>query len=150
MTSKAAIDEFFSQPVLAVAGVSRDPRKFGNAAFRELKAKGYRLLPINPNTQAIEGAPCYPSLKALPEKVGGLLVCTPPAVTEGLVREAAEAGISRVWMQAGSESQGAIQFCRENGIDVISGECILMYQHNPAFMHKFHKFFKETFGGKPN
>jgi predicted CoA-binding protein len=150
MTKKAAIDEFMSQPVLAVAGVSRDPRKFGNAAYKELKAKGFRVLAVNPNAQTIEGDPCYPSLKALPEKVGGLVLCTQPAVSEQMVREAAEVGISRVWLQQGSETKSAIQFCQEHGIDVIYGECILMYQPNPMFVHKFHKFFKEAFGGRPN
>jgi predicted CoA-binding protein len=150
MTKKAAIDEFMSQPVLAVAGVSRDPRKFGTAAYKELKAKGIRVLAVNPNAQTIEGDPCYPSLKALPEKVGGLVLCTQPAVSEQMVREAAEVGISRVWLQQGSETKSAIQFCQEHGIDVIYGECILMYQPNPMFVHKFHKFFKEAFGGRPN
>jgi len=149
MTTKAAIDEFMSQPVLAVAGVSRDSRKFGNVVYKELRSKGIRVLAINPNAQTIEGDPCYPSLKALPEKAGGLVVCTQPAVSEQVVREAAEAGICRVWLQQGSESRTAIQFCQDHGINVISGECVLMYQPNTAFFHKFHKFFKEAFGGKP-
>ncbi len=149
MTTRAAIDTFMSQPVLAVVGVSRDPRKFGNAAYKELRAKGFRVLAVNPKAEAIEGDPCYPSLKALPEKVGGLVVCTQPAVSEQTVREAAEVGIPRVWLQQGSESKAAIQFCQEHGIDVIYGECILMYQPNTMFLHKFHRFFKEAFGGKP-
>ncbi len=149
MTTRAAIDAFMSQPVLAVVGVSRDPRKFGNAAYKELRAKGFRVLAVNPKAEAIEGDPCYPSLKALPETVGGLVVCTQPAVSEQTVREAAEVGIPRVWLQQGSESKAAIQFCQEHGIDVIYGECILMYQPNTMFLHKFHRFFKEAFGGKP-
>ena len=149
MTTKASIDKFMSQPVLAVAGVSRDSRKFGNAAYRELKAKGFRVLAINPNAQTIEGDPCYPSLKALPEKVGGLIICTTPAVSEQLVREAAEVGISNVWLQQGAQSPAAIQFCQEHGINVVASECILMYQPNPAFFHGMHKFVKEVFGGKP-
>ncbi len=149
MTTRAAIDEFMSQKTLAVAGVSRDSRKFGNAAYKELRTKGFRVLAINPNAKTIEGDPCYPSLKALPEKVGGLVLCTQPAISEQLVREAAEAGICWVWLQQRSESRAAIQFCQEHGINVISGECILMYQPNTMFVHKFHKFFKEAFGGKP-
>ncbi len=149
MTTKAAIEGVVSQPVLAVAGVSRDPKKFGTAAYRELKSKGYRLLPINPNAQSIEGDPCYPSLKALPERVGGLIVITQPAVSEQLVREAAEVGIRNVWLQRGSESRAAVQFCQEHGMNVVVGECILMYQSNPGFLHGCHKFFKEAFGGRP-
>jgi predicted CoA-binding protein len=150
MTTKAAIEGFMSQQVLAVAGVSRDPRKFGSAAYLELKARGYHVLAINPNIETIDGDPCYPSLKALPEKVGGLVAVTQPAVSEQLVREAAELGISHIWLQQGSESQAAVQFCQEHGMNVVAGECIMMYQPNTAFVHKFHRFFKETFGGKPS
>ena len=149
MTTKAAIDDFMSQPVLAVAGVSRDSRKFGNAIYRELKAKGFRVLAINPNAQTIEGDPCYPSLKALPEKVDGLVIVTPPAASEQLVREAAAVGICHVWLQQGAVSRAAVQFCQEKGINVVAGECIIMYEPNPAFLHNVHKFFKEAFGGKP-
>jgi len=149
MTTKAAIEGFMSQQVLAVAGVSRAPRKFGNAVYRDLRARGYRVLAINPNAQTIEGDSCYPSLKALPEKVGGLVAVTQPAVTEQLVREATDLGIRHVWLQQGSESDDAVQFCQEHGINVVVGECIMMYQPNPSFVHKAHKFFKELFGGKP-
>ncbi len=149
MTTKAAIEGFMSQPVLAVAGVSRNSRKFGNYVYRELKARGYRVLAVNPNTQTAEGEPCYPSLKTLPEKAGGLIVITKPATSENLVREAAEVGIHHVWLQQGSGSPEAVQFCREQGINLVSGECILMYEPNPSFIHKVHKFFKEAFGGKP-
>ena len=149
MSSKAAIDDFIAQPVLAVAGASRDGKKFGNLVYRELKSKGYRVLAVNPNATTVEGDPAYPSLGALPEKVGGVVIITPPAVTEKLVQEAAQAGITRVWMQQGAESPAAIQFCQQNGITLVSGECIMMYQPNPAFFHNVHKFFKELVGGKP-
>ncbi len=149
MTTRTAIESIVSQPVLALAGASRDPKKFGNAAYRELKAHGYRVLAINPNAQTIEGDPCYPSLKALPEKVGGLVLTTQPAVSEQLVHEAAELGIRNIWLQQGSESPAAIQFCEEQGMSVVQGECILMYQRHSPFVHNLHKFFKETFGGKP-
>jgi hypothetical protein len=117
-------------------------------AYRELKAKGYRVLPINPNLQTIEGEPCYPSLKALPEKVGGIVIVTQPATSEQLVREAAELGICNVWLQQGAESRAAVQFGQERGLNVISGECILMYLPKTSMPHNIHKFLKETFGGK--
>jgi hypothetical protein len=150
MTTKADIEGLFSQKVLAVAGVSRDPNGFGNLAYRALKAKGYHVLAVNPNAQSIEGDPCYASLEALPEKAGGLILSTQPGVSEQIVREAAEAGIGNIWLQQGSESPAAIQFCQEHGINVVSGECIMMYMPHPAFPHNVHKFVKTVFGGAPN
>jgi uncharacterized protein len=149
MTTKAAIQGFISQPVLAVAGVSRNPHKFGSAVYAALKAKGYRVLAVNPNAETVDGDPCYPSLVALPEKVDGLFLSTKPAVSEQLVREAAELGIGHVWLQQGAETRAAVQFCQEHGIDVVSGECILMYMPHPAFPHNLHKLINTAFGGKP-
>lgn len=150
MTTKASIQSFMAQPVLAVAGVSRDPRKFGNLAYRELKARGYCVLPVNPHRQTVDGDPCYPSLKSLPEQVGGLLIVTRPTVAEQLVREAAELGIDHVWLQPGAESPAAVQYCQNHGVDAVVGECIMMYQPHPAFPHNFHKLIKHAFGGRPN
>ncbi len=149
MTTKAAIESVLSQKSLAVAGASRDSKKFGNTVYKELRSRGYRVFAVNPNAQVIEGDPCYPSLKALPEKVGALVAVTQPAVTGQVVREAAEMGIANIWMQPGAESPEALQFCQEHNINVVSGECIMMYLSHPAFPHNLHKFIKHALGGKP-
>ena len=142
MTTRSSVQDFLSQPVLAVVGASRDPRKFGNSIYRELKAKGHHVLPVNPHAETVDGDPCYPNLAALPEKPGGIIVVVPPAETEKIVREASAAKITRVWLQRGSESPDAIAYCAANGIQVISGECILMFAEPAAFYHKIHRFFR--------
>ena len=62
MTSKAAVDDFVSQKTLALVGMSRQSKKFGNYAFRELTQRGYRVFPIHPVAENIEGEKCYASL----------------------------------------------------------------------------------------
>jgi hypothetical protein len=59
-------------------GVSCDSKKFGHSAYRELKAKGYHLIPVNPKADSIENDLCYPNLGARPERVGGALEGYPP------------------------------------------------------------------------
>ncbi len=149
MTTKATINDFIAQRTLAIVGISRDGKKFGNIAFKELSAKGYRLLPVNPKTESIEGSPCYPSLSALPEPVGGVLVVVPPTVTEQVVQDAAKAGIQRVWMQQGAESQTAIRFCQENNLSAMYGECILMFAEPVAFFHRMHRWVWGLMGKLP-
>lgn len=149
MTSKAAVKDFLNQKTLAVVGVSRNGQKFGNTAYKELKAKGYRVIPINPQAEMIEGDPCYPSLGALPDPVDGVLIVVPPAETEKVVREAAAAGIPRVWMQQGAESQAAIQFCEEQGVSAVHGECILMFAEPTAFGHRLHRWVWGLLGKLP-
>jgi predicted CoA-binding protein len=52
-------------------------------------------------------------------------------------------------MQQGSESEKAINYCNENGIDVIHGECILMFAEPVESIHKFHKWLWKIFGKLP-
>ena len=148
MISKAVVEDFISQKALAIVGVSRGGQKFGNMAYRELKGKGYQLYPIHPSAETLEGDRAYPDFKSLPEKVGGVLVIVPPGQTEKVVREAAETGILRVWMQQGSESKAAIQFCKENGIAEVYGECILMFA-GKSFFHKPHRWVWGLLGKLP-
>jgi predicted CoA-binding protein len=149
MTTRAAVDDFLAQRTLAVVGVSRKGQKFGNMAFRELKNKEYQVFPVNPNAEEIEGERCYPSLKALPKEVGGVLIVVPPEQTEQVVRDAAEAGIRRVWMQQGAESEDAIRFCKEQGISAVHGECILMFAEPTGFGHRMHRWVWGLLGKLP-
>lgn len=148
-TSKADVDNFLSQKTLAVVGVSRNSQKFGNYAYRKLKAKGYTVFPVNRNVSEIEGAPCYPTLQSLPEKVDGVLIVVPPSETEQVVREAEAAGIKRVWMQQGAESDQAITFCREHDMNEVHGECIIMFARPVTSFHKLHRGFMRLFGKLP-
>jgi predicted CoA-binding protein len=99
--------------------------------------------------ESFEGQPCYPSLKALPEGVEAALIVVHAAQTEQVVKDAAEAGIRRVWMQQGAGSQQAIAYCKENGIEVVSGECILMFAEPVASFHGFHRWLWKLFGKLP-
>ena len=142
MTSKTTVNDFLSQHVLAVVGASRNPNKFGSSIYRELKKKGYKVLPVNPHAETVDGDPCYPNLAALPETPGGIVVVVPPAEAEKVVQEALAVKITRVWLQRGAESPEAIRYCAANGIQVVSGECILMFAEPAAFYHKIHRFFR--------
>jgi len=149
MNSKKVVDEFLNQRTLALVGASRSGKKFGNSILRELTAKGYRLFPVHPHAQAIDGKPCSPSLGSLPEPVGGVIVVLPPKETERVVREAHEAGIGRVWMQQGAESEEAIQYCRSHAMQEVHGECILMFAQPTGFPHRVHRFFNGVFKKLP-
>jgi uncharacterized protein len=149
MASQSAVDDFLSQRVLGVVGVSRSGKKFGNAVCRELQAKGYRLLPVHPQADEIDGVPCYRSLAALPEPAGGVVVVVPPREAEQVVREAAAAGIKRIWLQQGAESPAAIRFCEEAGLSVVSGQCILMFAEPVGWFHGFHRWLWRVLGKLP-
>lgn len=146
MTTQETIEDFIGQRSLALVGLSRSPGKIGNLVLKELKTRGYRIFPVHREAREIQGERCFPSLTALPEQVGGLVVVVPPGETEKVVREAAQTGIRRVWMQQGAESEEAIRFCRENGLSVVFGKCILMYAPEVKSYHLVHRFFSKLTG----
>ena len=149
MNSKKVIEDFIAQKKIAVVGVSRKKTKFGNAIYKELKQKGYNVFPINPHISAFEGDACYRDLLSLPEKVDAVIINVPPAQTEKVVREAKQAGINKVWLQQGSQSESAIKFCEENEIDCVSNECILMFAQPSAFIHRAHRWVWGVLGKLP-
>jgi predicted CoA-binding protein len=149
MSKKESVENFISKSKLAVVGVSSGGKKFGNTIYKELKTKGYEVYPVNPGAEKINGEVCYKDLSSLPEKVDGVITVVPPAVTEKIVVDANAAGINSIWMQQGSESEKAINYCNENGIDVIHGECILMFAEPVESIHKFHKWLWKIFGKLP-
>ncbi len=149
-SSKQSVEKIINQKLFAVYGVSRSGKKFGNAVYSELKKKGYRVFPINPNAAEINGERCYASLKELPEKPGALILCVKPEETEKVVREAAETRIENIWMQQGSESEDAIKFCKENNINEVHKVCFLMFAQPVESIHKFHRFINKVFHKLPN
>jgi uncharacterized protein len=148
MTAKSSVDSFLSQRRLAVVGVGRKGAGFGYAVWRALRKKGYDAVPVNPGASSIDGVPCYASLRDIPEAVGGAVVVLPPKVAESVVEDAAAAGIRSLWLQQGASSEEAVRRCRERGIDVVDGECILMFA-DPGGIHKFHRWIWSALGKLP-
>lgn len=148
MTTQASVEDFLAQKTLAIAGVSRSGKGFGNSVIKDLTGKGYEVHPVHPDVDEVGGFPCYRSVTDLPKEVGGLVLVVPPDQTEKLVREAKNAGIQRVWMQQGAESNEAIRYCEENGIDTVHGECVMMFAQ-PTGVHRFHRWVNGVFGKLP-
>jgi predicted CoA-binding protein len=121
------IKEFLDRRnIFAVVGASRDPQKYGFQVYRDLKSAGYQVYAINPSAEEILGDRCYSSLEALPRKPDVVDVVVPPKVTEHVVETCKKLGISKVWMQPGSESEKSIGFCQENAIAIVYGVCVMI------------------------
>jgi uncharacterized protein len=148
MVALKQIEEFIASEPIAMVGVSRNPKKFGFTAFRELKEKGMNIIPVNPHAGEIHGVKVYPDIKSLPAEVKGLLVMTRKSATAGVIKEAREKGIKQIWIQQMSESPEALKELEGTGINYISGQCFLMY-YKPHSIHKFHGKLKKFFGRWP-
>jgi predicted CoA-binding protein len=128
MSEQRLITDFVNRRVWAVVGASRDRNKFGNRVFRDLRDAGYTVYPVNPKGGELDGAKVYPSLADLPQTPEVIDLVVPPAVTEQLVKEAHELSFTRVWMQPGAESEAAIAYCQEHGIEVVHGACAMVWK----------------------
>lgn len=133
----SSVEAFLAQPALALVGASRSGEKFGNVILKTLCAKGMHVHPLHPVATEIDGVKCYPSFARMPEPIGGVIVCVSPDDAVTVVRDAADAGITRVWLQQGAESPYVADLCRQLGLDAVLGECILMFA-DPSGIHRAH------------
>jgi len=111
--------------VIAIVGASDNREKYGNIIYRDLRDAGYKVIPINPKADFVEGDKCYHSISDVPIKIDVVDTVVPPHITEQIVKECKKLGINKVWMQPGSESHEAIIFCKDNNIDVVYENCIM-------------------------
>jgi uncharacterized protein len=148
MTTFKQINEFIDSQPIALVGVSRNPKKFGYTAFKELKEKGMKIIPVNPQADEIMGEKSYPNVKMLPPEVQSIIVFTKKGKTASVIRDAKEKGIKHIWIQQMVDSKEAIDELKDSGINFITGECILMH-YKPHGIHKFHGGLKKFFGRFP-
>ena len=154
MASKRAIQSFLSCRRIAVVGVSRDPKDFSRSVFRAFVERGYDAVPVNPAGGEVDGRASASRLGDLAPPVEAALLLTPSSATGQVVRECAAAGVKRVWMHrgggAGAVSPEAVAFCREQGIEVVDGECPLMFLPGAGWFHGVHRFFRRLGGRLPS
>jgi predicted CoA-binding protein len=122
------IADFTNRRVWAVVGASQDRSKYGNRVFRSLRSSGYTVYPVNPKGGEVEGVEAYASLADLPQLPDVVDLVVPPQVTEQVVKEAHQLGLSRIWMQPGAESEAAIAYCREQRMQVVHDACAMVHK----------------------
>lgn len=151
------VKDFLAQKKIAVVGVS-DQRETGcNLAWHRFKDAGYKVSAVNPHLTTFDGDPCYPDLATIPEKPDAVFILANPNVTEQIVRQCVDLGITRVWMHCmmgtkpglaanmTSVSQDAVELCRANGITVIPGSCPNQFL-NPDMGHSMMRMMWRTLG----
>lgn len=153
MKAQVAINDFLGQRRVAVVGLSRKPDDFSRYVFRELRNRHYDVVPVNPSGGEIDGQACFARVQDVLPAVDGALLMTSPEVTDEVVKDCAEAGVSRVWMHRGvgpgAVSEQATVFCREHGIEVVAGACPLMFLPEAGLAHRIHGAILKLFRRHP-
>ena len=111
---------------VAVVGATDNPAKYGYVIYRDLKRKGYRVFPVNPNRRTVDGDQAYPSLEELPEKPTIVNIVVPPSATLEVLRACLELGLKNIWLQPGAESPEALAFVQEHGFNYLANACIMV------------------------
>ena len=148
---KDIIQEFLHAKKLAVVGASPKKDNFGRTLLLELSKKDYEVIPVNPKCTEVEGAPCVPSVKDLPDDVHSLILAVPPSTTDEIIAQCIDSPIERVWMirgvGRGAYSEKAHELCRDNNIKVVYGFCPMMFFGGG--IHNFHLWLRKKFGKLP-
>lgn len=149
MVTRKEIEKFFEAKKLAIAGVSRNTKKFGYRVFKDLTEKGYEVYPVNPNTDTIDGKKCYNNVSALPADVSSLLILTPRSQTDSVLSDAINKGITNIWVQQMSDTEETIRIAEEYQKEIIHKKCIYMFAEPVMGAHKFHRIILKLFGRLP-
>lgn len=148
-----AIEDFLAQKRIAMVGISRERMNIGVSLLEEFTRQGYEVLPVNPKAQEIAGKHCFARVQDIHPAPDAALLLTSPSVTNGVVRDCAEAGIKKIWMYRGggkgSVSTEAVDFCRTHGMELVPGECPFMFLRPVKGVHWVHRFFRKLTGKYP-
>jgi len=147
--------DFLTLRRIAVVGASDDSKNFGRTIYRELREHGYDVVAINPGATSVCGDPCHPSLIAAGAPVDGSIIMVGTDRAEQAVAESIAAGVERIWLfkgigGPGSVSSGAIELCRDAGVEVVAGACPLMFLEPVSLIHRVHRRIRRLDGGLVN
>jgi uncharacterized protein len=111
--------------IIAVVGLSSDPMRPSFGVSRYMQAKGYRIIPVNPNESSVLGERAYSNLADIPETIDIVDVFRRSEFVPVLVDEVIRLKIPALWLQEGVVHQAAAKKARDAGIMVVMDRCML-------------------------
>ena len=128
---------FWKYRAYAVVGHARR-RNFPLLTYQGLQRLGKAVFPVDPEADDIDGHVVYRGLAEIPYPVDAVVLETPRDETEGWVRQAADAGIRRVWIHQGRETPEAVELAASEGLKLWTGTCAVMYLSPGPSIHALH------------
>ncbi len=110
---------------IAVVGLSRYLEKAARRVPSYLAAKGYDVIPVNPNAERLLGRKSYPTLESVEEEIDMVLVFRPSQEAAEVIESAmARPEGPSIWLQTGVVSEDATRDARLAGRTVVQDLCI--------------------------
>jgi predicted CoA-binding protein len=110
---------------IAVVGLTDSPLRPSYGVSHYMRARGYRIIPVNPNIKEWEGEKAYPSLLEIPEKVDLVNIFRRSEAVPEVVEHAIQIKAPAIWMQEGVVHEESAEKARQAGIFVVMDLCIL-------------------------
>ena len=117
---------------IAVVGLSSNPLRPSHGVSAYMQSQGYRIIPVNPNTQECLGEKSYPSLLEVPEKIDIVNIFRRSEYVDEVVDQAIRLKVPVVWMQEEVINERAAEKARKAEILVVMDRCILK-EHRERF-----------------
>ena len=115
---------------VVVLGASPKPARYSNQALRLLDEAGYRVIPVHPRVESIEGLPVSAGLTLIDEPVHTLTLYVGEARSTPMIPDIVGLNPHRVIFNPGSESEQLEQKLRAHHIEVIHGCTLVMVRTN--------------------
>jgi predicted CoA-binding protein len=118
---------------VAIVGASMDRSKFGNKSVRAHARAGWRVYPVHPSADAIEGWPAYAKVSAVPQQpLDRVSVYLPPAVVMAVLDDIAANPPGELWLNPGADAPEVVAKARSLGLNVICSCSIVDVGCSPA------------------
>jgi uncharacterized protein len=118
---------------LAVVGLSSKTSRPSSGVAAYMQRRGYRIIPVNPNEDAVLGERAYSSLDEIGEAFEIVVIFRQPQHVPGIVDAAIRRGARVIWMQEGITHEKAAARARAAGLEVVQDRCILK-EHAKRFV----------------
>jgi uncharacterized protein len=122
--SDARIRDILATPrTIAVVGCSPDPDRDSHEIAALLKAKGHKVIPVNPTSKEILGERCFASLTDIPEPVDMVDVFRRPEHVDQIVADSIAIGAKILWLQLDVINEPAARQAQTAGMTVVMDRC---------------------------
>jgi uncharacterized protein len=110
---------------IAMIGASDRPDRPSYGVMKYLQARGYRVIPVNPQItgQHVHGEYVWRELAQIGEPIDLVDIFRRPQAAGEAVDEAIAAGAKAVWMQIGVINEDAAQRASDAGLKVVMDRC---------------------------
>ncbi|MGH6750330.1 MAG: CoA-binding protein [Methyloceanibacter sp.] len=118
-------DILVTHRTIAMVGASPNTSRPSYFAMKYLKAKGFRVIPVNPRQAGHEilGETVYASLAEIAEPIDIVDIFRNSEAALGITQEAIRMGVKVVWMQLGVRNDEAATLAEAAGLKVVMNRC---------------------------